>query len=168
MKLCLLTVMHVYYSQSESLNVIRWLDLANQITLLFSCSPLMIHVQKVTLVAFALHDGKPPDTETLLVVLDQYVLHVQRDNFWWCKILRKSFQTLQKKFSQFSIFAEHKSVEGTLLPSDFHASSLTHANLEPPKSVSQNRHQWRAKLLQQWQSLFLSCTGMQSRLQGQF
>lgn len=38
----------------------------------------MIHVQKVTLVAFALHDGKPPDTETLLVVLDQYVLLYSR------------------------------------------------------------------------------------------
>ena len=50
--------------QSESLNVIRWLDSANQITLLFSCSPLMVLVQKVTLVAFALHDGEPPDTPT--------------------------------------------------------------------------------------------------------
>ena len=52
--------------QSDSLNVIRWLDSANQITLLFSCSPLMVLVQKVTLVAFALHDGEPPDTATQL------------------------------------------------------------------------------------------------------
>ena len=34
-----------------------------------------------------------------------------------------------------------QSVEGTLLPNDFHASSLTHANLKPLKSVSQNRRQ---------------------------
>ena len=52
--------------QSDSLNVIRWLDSANQITLLFSYSPLMVLVQKVTLVAFALHDGEPPDTATQL------------------------------------------------------------------------------------------------------
>ena len=34
----------------------------------------MIHVQKVTLVAFALHDGKPPDIETLLLYSRKFSL----------------------------------------------------------------------------------------------
>ena len=79
-----------------------------------------------------------------------------RWNFRWCKISRKCLQTLQEKFSWF-LFCGTWAIQATPLPNDCHASSLTRANLAPPKlvpvKIDTEMTKQRAKLLQQWWSI---------------
>ena len=129
----------------------------------------MIHVQKVTLVAFALHDGKPPDTETLLVVLDPVCTctTVQQENFADAKFCGNASRPSRRNFHSLYI-RRMQFVQATPLPNDCHASSLTRTCEPGASQVSSSKStSTKEQSCCSNDGVFLSCRSMQLRLQGQ-